>query len=94
MAFSLKLPEPWASQGWKVKIRDDERCETPHATVLRKWLGWRLSLRTPEFLDSEPDPREVPAPLTVLVWRERERLRAEWNRMYPENPVFSTREPA
>ena len=94
MAFTLTLPGEWSSQGWKVKIRDDERCETPHVTLLRRMLAWRLSLRRREFLDARPDPREVPAALVALVWAERACLRREWNRMYPENPVHSAREPA
>jgi hypothetical protein len=36
MAFALALPAEWGSQGWKVKIRDDERNETPQVTFLRR----------------------------------------------------------
>lgn len=89
MAFALGVPVQWASQGWKVKIRDDERNEVPHATFLRRRQAWRMSLRSGEFLDSEPDPREVPRELADYAWGKRQALRHSWNAMYPENPVFS-----
>jgi hypothetical protein len=89
MAFALALPDEWATQGWKVKIRDDERNETPHATFLRKRQAWRLGLRSCAFLDDRPDPAEVPRELVEHVWRKRQALRRSWNAMYPENPVYS-----
>lgn len=89
MAFALALPGEWAGQGWKVKIRDDERNETPHATFLRKRQAWRLSLRSGAFLDERPDPSEVPRELVEHVWSKRQALRRNWNAMYPENPVYS-----
>lgn len=89
MAFALALPEEWARQGWKVKIRDDERNETPHATFLRRRQAWRLSLRTCAFLDAHPDPAEVPQALVEHAWGKRQALRRSWNTMYPENPVYS-----
>ncbi|HEX6042315.1 hypothetical protein [Longimicrobium sp.] len=89
MAFALALPAEWAGQGWKVKIRDDERNEVPHVTFLRRRQAWRMSLRTGEFLDREPDPSDVPEELAERVWIKRAVLRHNWNLMYPENPVFS-----
>jgi 2'-5' RNA ligase len=89
MAFALALPAEWAKQGWKVKIRDDERNETPHVTFLRRRQAWRMSLRTGDFLDREPDPGDVPEELVERVWIKRAVLRHTWNLMYPENPVFS-----
>jgi 2'-5' RNA ligase len=89
MAFALAVPIQWASQGWKVKIRDDERNEVPHATFLRKREAWRMSLRTGAFLDADPDPSDVPRDLAEHVWSKRHALRRSWNTMYPENPVFS-----
>ncbi|SRR6266571_1093730 len=56
MPFALKLPEPWASRGWKAKIRDRERLEPPHVTILHKTSAWRFELRSEKFLDREPDP--------------------------------------
>ena len=89
MAFALTLPGDWGKQGWKVKIRNDERNETPHASILRRMQTWRVSLRTGEFLDRTPDPRDVPRDLLEHVWAERHMLRAAWDLMYPENPVYS-----
>lgn len=90
MAFALELPDEWSAQGWKVKIRDDERNETPHATFWRKRQAWRLSLRTSEFLDVHPDPADVPRGLLQHVWGTRRALRRAWDGMYPENPVYSS----
>ncbi|HEX8692177.1 MAG TPA: hypothetical protein VF746_07150 [Longimicrobium sp.] len=49
-----------------------------------------MGLRSGEFLDRAPDPREVPEDLATHVWASRKKLRMRWNEMYPENPVFST----
>ncbi len=89
MAFALALPSQWAQQGWKVKVRDDERHRTPHVTLLCRWRSWRMSLRTGAFLDADPDPAEVPEGLVELVWGKRQVLRTRWNELYPEHPVFA-----
>ncbi|MFL5383290.1 MAG: hypothetical protein ACJ8GN_12295 [Longimicrobiaceae bacterium] len=49
-------------------------------------------LRTGEFLDAAPPPRNVPAELVEWVWDCREVLRAKWDEKYPENVVFSKQE--
>ena len=90
MPFALTLPELWASRGWKAKIRDRERLEPPHVTILHKAQAWRFGLRSPTFLDREPDPTKVPEEIVEAVRSNLELLRQEWNRMFPENPVFST----
>lgn len=87
MPFSLSLPEPWAARGWKVKIRDRERLEPPHATILYKMKAWRFDLRSQTFLDSDPEPREVPEEITVAARSSLAVLRLQWNRIYPQNPV-------
>jgi len=89
MAYSLRLPGKFKQ--WKVKIRDRETVEPPHATVLRKTLAWRINLRTGEFMDAEPDPSEVPKALVKVIegeanWRT---LRDHWDSMYPHNRVES-----
>jgi 2'-5' RNA ligase len=89
MAFALTLSNDWVRQGWKVKIRDAERNETPHATILRRRQAWRLSLRQREFLDASPDPGDVPDELVEHVWAQRRALRHAWDAMYPENPVYT-----
>jgi hypothetical protein len=60
MAFLLPLPSALVAQGWKAKIRDRERTEPPHVTVLQKTRAWRFDLRAGRFLDMEPDPKDVP----------------------------------
>jgi len=60
MPFSLPLPDSLRHQGWKVKIREKERVEEPHATVIRGKQVWRFGLRSLGFLDADPDPRHVP----------------------------------
>lgn len=94
MAFSLSLPEPWASRGWKAKIRDKERLEPPHVTLLHKTRAWRMGLRELGFLDDSPPPMEVPAEVFTFVKENLQTLRDAWDRMYPENPVEPENEDA
>lgn len=90
MPFALTLPEPWASRGWKAKIRDRERLEPPHVTVLYKTSAWRFDLRTEAFLDKEPSPKDVPEEVIGAVRSKLTLLRQEWDRMYPANRISST----
>ena len=90
MPFALTLPEPWANRGWRAKIRDRERLEPPHVTVLYKTSAWRFDLRTEAFLDKEPSPKEVPEEVIGAVRSNLALLRLEWDRMYPENRISST----
>ena len=87
MPFNLELPDEIARQGWKVKIRDRERVEPPHVTIIRGLEAWRFGLRTMTFMDAQPDPRRVPTSLQTFVNEQMHVLRTEWDRMYPENPV-------
>lgn len=89
MAFALRLSPPWPDQGWKIKIRDRERNEPPHVTFLRGTKCWRFGLREAQFLDKEPDPKEVPRELVDVVRNAMAELRAQWDSMYPHNPVQS-----
>jgi hypothetical protein len=89
VAFSLRLPDPFPTRGWKVKIRDLERNEPPHVTVLHKTRAWRFDLRSLRFLDKQPDPSEVPDEVVAEIKRQMELLRREWDAMYPENPIES-----
>ena len=87
MSYDLDLPESFDSRHWKVKIRGRERLEPPHATVIFKTRTWRYALRSGEFLDSEPPPREVPDELIDVIEANLDELCQKWNEMYPENPV-------
>lgn len=87
MAYALPLPEKLARQGWKVKIRDRERVEPPHATILHRTNALRFGLRSAEFLDRRPDSREVPVEVVSEVRSRLGALQEAWNQMYPENPV-------
>ena len=92
MAYSLPLPSRLARQ-WTVKIRDRERVEPPHVTILRGTRGWRVDLRSGEYLDEEPDPRDVPAEVRRALDDHWDELRRMWDSMYPENPVSGETEP-
>jgi hypothetical protein len=89
MAFRLNLPEPWASRGWKVKIRDRERLEPPHVTILQRTRAWRFDLRSEKFLDKKPDPKEVPEEVMDAIRSNLALLRREWDRMFPGNRISS-----
>lgn len=89
MPFTLQLPEPWRNRGWKVKIRDRERLEPPHVTILNRARAWRFGLRSKTFLDKKPDPKEVPREVVDAIRTNLALLREAWDRMYPENPISS-----
>ena len=90
MAFSLDLPDPLSSEGWKVKIRDKERLEPPHVTIFHGRRVWRLGLRDRMFLIppggnwNQIDQRVRTAIESEATWR---RLCDAWDRMYPPNPI-------
>ena len=92
MPFDLELPEALRRQGWKVKIRQRERLEPPHAAVIRGRRAWRFGLREGFCLDRDPPARELPGEILSLLDRHMEALSAAWDGMYPENPVGSTRD--
>ncbi len=86
MAFSLKLPTVLARMRWKVKIRDRERVEDPHITIIRGPDVWRVCLRDGRFMDGG-SWKDMPDDLQEVVRANWERLGVVWNRMYPNNPV-------
>lgn len=89
MAYSLILSRRWVAQRWKVKIRDRERLEPPHVSLIRGIQTWRFGLRSRTFLDKEPDPAEVPGELVEEILASWSELQIAWDEMYPENPVES-----
>ena len=97
MPVELALPRDLRQRKWKVKIREKERMEPPHVSIIRGTSTWRISLRTGKFLDKMPDPGEVPEELldyirlgrrsanqTVWEW-----LCEQWDAKYPKNPISS-----
>jgi len=87
VAYSLPLSISLKAQGWKVKIRDRERVEPPHVTIIRGTQAWRWSLRQRHFLDATPSPRQVPSELLQLISENYDLLVQHWDAKYPENKV-------
>ncbi len=87
MAFELDLPRQLAKAGWKVKIRDKERLEEPHVTIIRGTRSWRLGLRRGAFLDEDSEWKDLPRKLRTIIEDNWERLCHAWDEMYPHNPV-------
>lgn len=94
MAFNLHLPVALRKARWKVKIRDKETREPPHATIIRGTSAWRINLRTGRFMDPCPDPADLPGDLVEFVMAAEtwQRLCQQWDRMYPNNPVVGDEE--
>jgi len=91
MPFELKLPKRLKAEKWKVKIRDQERVEDPHVTVLRNNdQVWRIALRTLDFLVPPGGSwKEIDGGVEKAIRDNWEVLRTAWDRMYPENPISS-----
>ena len=90
MAITLSLPKHLRVQGWKVKIRDKERVEPPHITIFHKDKEWRVGLRESDFLVPPGGSRkDIDAEVMHLIMDKWEELKAQWDRMYPENPISS-----
>ncbi len=87
MPFTLQVPEPHSSGGWKIKIREKERLEPPHVTILFKTNSWRLNLRTGSLLDPNSNWSDVPKAVQETVRDNWTKICDEWNRMYPGNPI-------
>lgn len=86
MAFSLRLPRLLAHMRWKVKIRDRERVEDPHITIIHGTNVWRVCLRDGRFMDGG-SWKDMPDGLQEVVTDRWQQLCAAWDRIYPNNPV-------
>lgn len=89
MAKAFKISTTLKKQGWKVKIRDNERTEDPHVSILFKTKTWRLNLRNQAIMDTSPPEREIPKELLEEI-KDPKKLKEiieAWNKMYPENKV-------
>ena len=86
MPYNLPLPGKLANS-WRVKIYDNERLEPPHVTVVKGRKSWRINLRTKEFMDDEPPPKEIHKEVARAVQDHWRLLQREWNRIHPNNAV-------
>ncbi len=97
MPAELPLSSKLKNAKWKVKIREKERLEPPHVSIINGTDTWRIGLRTGEFMDRKPDPDEVSDDLieyikegvisdkqTVWEW-----LIEKWDEKYPKSKVTS-----
>ena len=92
MPFDLPLPKDLKLNGWKVKIREKERVEPPHVTVMHHADEWRLGLRDGQLLVPPGGRIKDIDPAVVLIIEENwGRLIEAWDAKYPENPVASAR---
>ncbi|MFO0809043.1 MAG: hypothetical protein U0746_10500 [Gemmataceae bacterium] len=90
MPHELKLPRRLKAQGWKVKIREKERLEPPHVTVMCKTREWRVSLRDGEFLVPPGGSwNDIPKAVREMVEANWQALQAAWDAKYPTNPIAS-----
>ena len=96
MAKAFTLPANLKKAGWTLKIRDRERSEPPHSTVIHKTGRWRWDLREKKFMDKEPPPRDVPKAIkNFLKKTENHTAMVEaWDKMYPHNKVAGETEEA
>ena len=89
MAKPFDLPATNKRAGWKLKIRDKERSEPPHATVIHKTKSWRWDLREQKFMDKKPPARGVPAAIKSFLKKDENHksMVDAWDKMYPHNKV-------
>jgi hypothetical protein len=90
MPFELELPKKLKKPGWKVKIRDKERVEPPHVTVMHKADEWRLGLRDRQLLVPPGGKiKEIDPGVMQIIDEHWEQLQEAWDEKYPENPISS-----
>jgi hypothetical protein len=87
MPYDLRLSQTLRQAGWKVKIHDLERLESPHVTIYRKRRKWRLALRDGAFLDPGDKWSQIDGRVWTAVQDAWDRLQQEWDRIHPDNPV-------
>ncbi len=85
MTYSLILMKQLKDQGWKVKIRDRERNEVPHVHIFHGPEQWRWNLRDDCLLSGSKLDKQIISAIAADL----NNLRAHWDLMYPENPVFT-----
>jgi hypothetical protein len=90
MPFDVPLPRTLRAKGWKVKIREKERVEPPHITIMHKADEWRLGLRDRQLLVPPGGQiKDIDPTVMRVIGEYWERLIVAWDAKYPENPVSS-----
>ena len=90
MPYVVPLPRKLKAEGWKVKIREKERVEPPHVTVMHKAEEWRLGLRDKQLLEPPGGQiRDIDPAVMQIIEENWEQLKEAWDEKYPENPVSS-----
>jgi hypothetical protein len=73
-----------------VEIREKERLEPPHVTILLREEEWRLGLRDRKLLIPPGGrPKDIDAEVLQIIEDHWEQLKEAWDAKYPENPVAS-----
>ena len=91
MPHELGLPKRLKAKGWKVKIREKERLEPPHVTILCGTKEWRVGLRDLQFLVPPGGHwNEIDHEVRDLIAKNWKSLQGAWDKMYPTNPISST----
>jgi hypothetical protein len=90
MPYELALSKKLKAEGWKVKIREKERVEPPHVTVIHNEDEWRIGLRDKQLL-VPPGGRlkDIDSEVLRVIEVNWERLKEAWDAKYPENPISS-----
>lgn len=92
MTYTLDLPPTLRANGWRVKIRNLERVEVPHITVLHREREWRLSLRDWSELPYSERRTALDAELWAHLQQKHAELVAAWDAKYATvNPVWSVK---
>jgi hypothetical protein len=90
MPFELRFAKNLKRQGWKVKIREKERLEPPHVTILRGTSEWRVGLRDGEFLIPPGGSwAEIDDEVRAAIEKNWTNLQEAWDEKYPTNPISS-----
>jgi hypothetical protein len=88
MPHELDLPKRLKARGWKVKIREKERLEPPHVTIICGKKEWRVGLRDMSFL-VPPDGKwaDIDDEVRDLIAKNWKSLQDVWDKKYPSNPI-------
>jgi hypothetical protein len=91
--MNCHCPKKLKAQDWKVKIREKERVEPPHVTIMHKADEWRLGLRDKRLIEPPGGPiKDIDPAVMQVIEMYWERLQQAWDAKYPENPVSSAKD--